>query len=318
MTQRASQKPPRVGRVVPNEPVGLGRPDRRLTAGHLAPARRGRLALPFQTHAHAIRSGLLAGCIALALFSAPAHAARELTSDRPDATESPFTVESGRVQIESSLAEYTRDRHNPERAQVRVTSWSVAPVNVRIGLTPAAELQVVADSFLDVKTEDREAGVSERVRGFGDVTLRAKWNFWGNDGGVDALGLMPFVKLPTARDGLGNDDVEGGVILPYARELPGGWGFGAMTELDLVRNAADDGHTLAWINTATVSRDIAGALGGFLELASAVGEGKPALSFNCGLTYAVTEDLQLDLGVNAGLSRAADDLALFTGFVTRF
>jgi hypothetical protein len=241
-----------------------------------------------------------------------------LTSDRPDATESPYTVEPGRVQIESSLAEYTRDRHNPERADVRVTAWSVAPVNVRVGLTPSAEVQIMADNFLDVKVDDRDSGASGRVRGFGDVTLRAKWNLRGNDGGADALAVMPFVKLPTARDGLGNDHVEGGVILPYARKLAGGWGFGAMTEVDAIRNAADDAHVLVWINTVTVSHEIAGGLGGFLELASEAGEGKPALSFNCGLTYALNEDLQLDLGANAGLSRAADDLVLFTGFVKRF
>jgi hypothetical protein len=248
----------------------------------------------------------------------PMEAARELTSDRPDATESPFTVEPGRVQIESSFAEYTRDRHNPEYADVRVTAWSVAPVNVRIGLAPSAELQIVMDSYLDVKIEDRDAGLRERVRGFGDVTLRAKWNFWGNNGGPDALGLMPFVKLPTARDGLGNDAIEGGVIVPFATELPDGWGFGAMTEVDIIRNAADDGYVLAWINTATVSRDIVGALGGFLELAAEIGEGKPVLGFNCGLTYAVNTDLQLDLGLNIGLSRSADDLAVFSGFVKRF
>jgi hypothetical protein len=245
-------------------------------------------------------------------------AERELTSDRPDATESPYTVEPGRVQIESSFAQYTRDRHNPEHADVRVEGWSVAPFNVRVGLAPNAELQVVVDSYLDVKVEDRDAGVTERVRGFGDVTLRAKWNFWGNDGGPNAFGVMPFVKLPTARDGLGNEEVEGGVIFPFAAELPGGWGFGAMTEVDVVRNAEDDGYALAWVNTATVSHDITETLGGFLELASEVGEGKPVLAFNCGLTYAVNANLQLDAGVNVGLSRAADDLTLFTGVVKRF
>jgi hypothetical protein len=247
-----------------------------------------------------------------------ARAERELTSDRPDATESPFTVEPGRYQIESSFAQYTRDQYNPERTNVRVTAWSVAPFNLRIGLTPRSEVQVLIDSYLDVKIEDRDSGLTERVRGFGDVTLRAKWNFRGNDGGENALGLMPFVKLPTARNGLGNDSVEGGVILPFATSLPGGWGFGAMTEADIVRNAADDGHTLVWVNTATVSHDLTEKLGGFLELASEIGEGKPIFSFNGGLTYAVDADLQLDLGVNVALSRAADDLTLFAGCVKRF
>jgi hypothetical protein len=259
----------------------------------------------------AVSGGLLAA-------GAPLFAERELSSDRPDATESPFTVEPGRVQIESSFFEYTRDRHNPEKVDVRVSAWAVAPVNVRIGLTERAEVQLMVDGYVDLKIEDRAGGVTERTRGIGDVTLRAKWNFWGNDGGPNALGVMPFVKLPTGREGLGNDSVEGGVILPFAAELPGGWGFGAMTELDLVRNADDDGYEVAWINTATLSHGITDTLGGFLEIASETGEGKPVFGFNCGLTYSVNADLQLDAGVNVGLSRAADDLTFFTGLVKRF
>lgn len=270
-----------------------------------------------RTTAFFMKRRALAGVLIFAL-PLSLQAARELTSDRPDATESPFTVEAGRVQVEASVGEFTRDRRNVARDDTEVTAWSVAPFNVRVGLTPRSELQVLVDSFLDVKTKDRATGATERVRGMGDVTVRAKWNFWGNDGGGNALGVMPFVKLPTAADGLGNDSVEGGVILPFAADLPGGWGFGAMTEIDVVRNADDDGHTLAWVNTATVSHDIAGQLGGFLELASAVGEGKPVVGFNCGLTFAVNDDLQLDLGVNLGLSRAADDFALFAGLVQRF
>jgi len=248
----------------------------------------------------------------------PLYAGRELTSDRPDATESPFTVEPGRAQLEASFAAYTQDRHNPEREDILVTTWSYAPVNLRVGLTPRAEVQVMVDSFTETKIDERIAGGQERVRGFGDVTLRAKWNFWGNDGGTTAFGVMPFVKLPTAKRGLGNDALEGGVILPFAADFGGGWGFGAMTELDVIRNRADDGHTAAWINTATLSRELTRRLGMFVELACEVGEGRPVWGANSGFTWAVNEDLQLDVGVNMGLTRSADDLTLFTGFVKRF
>ncbi len=248
----------------------------------------------------------------------PVRAERELSTDRPDVTESPFTVEPGRVQIEASFAEYTRDRHNPEREDICVTAWSLAPVNIRVGLTPCAEVQFIVDSFIDVKTVDRTAVTTDRVRGFGDVTVRAKWNFWGNDGGVTALGLMPFVKIPTARTGLGNHSVEGGLILPFAMDLAAGFSLGAMTEGDVVRNAVDDGYTLAWINTVTVGYALTANLSVFGEFTAKVGEGSPALGFDTGLTYAVNKDLQLDCGVNFGLTRAADDVVLFAGFTRRF
>jgi hypothetical protein len=252
------------------------------------------------------------------VVTAPLHAQRELSTDRPDATESPHTVAQGRVQLEMSAAQYTRDRHNVEKSTEQVTLWNVAPLNVRVGLTQDTELQIVADGYLELEKEDRATGERQRTRGVGDLTLRAKKNLWGNDAGDTAFGVMPFIKLPTASDDLGNDSVEGGVIFPFAASLAGGWSFGAMTELDVVRNERDDGYTLAWVNTATIGRAVTERLGGFVELAAETGEGKPALGFNCGVTYGVNDDLQLDAGVSVGLTRAADDLAFFVGFAQRF
>jgi hypothetical protein len=250
--------------------------------------------------------------------SAPLVFARELSTDRPDATESPFTVEPGRVQLEASVVSYTRDRHQVDRDDGRVTIWNVAPVNVRIGLTAATELQVVVDNYFDVEVDHPESGFRRRDRGWGDVTLRFKRNLWGNDGGESGLGIMPFVKLPTGSSGLGNDAVEGGVLLPYATEMRGGWSFGAMTEVDVVRNDEDNGYDYVWLNTTTVGHELTDRWGVFFELAVEVGAGKPAATFNTGATYAVSDDIQLDAGVFIGLTRAAPDLTLFAGFTTRF
>jgi hypothetical protein len=261
------------------------------------------------------RTGLLC---AWAFLAASVYAERELTTDRPDATESPFTVEPGRIQLEASIASYTRDRHNPEHEDVRVTAWNVAPFNVRFGLTPASEIQVVVDSYLQVEGKHQPSGLRVRQKGFGDVTLRYKHNIWGNDEGSSALAVMPFVKIPTNTDDLGNDSVEGGLIVPYASDLGGGWSFGAMTELDVLRNDSDDGYELVWLNTTTVGRDLTDQVGVFFELALEVGIGKPAATFNTGLTYSVSDDIQLDAGVFWGITRAAPDLTVFTGFTTRF
>lgn len=247
-----------------------------------------------------------------------AQAERELATDRPDATESPFTVEPGRVQIEASVASYTRDRHNPDHDPVRVTVWNVAPINVRIGLTTNSELQVIADNYLHAEAEDLATGLRARARGFGDITLRYKHNLWGNDGGSSGLAVMPFVKVPTNTDDLGNDSVEGGLVIPYAADWPGGWGFGAMTELDVLRNEQDDGYDLVWLNTLTVGRDVTERVGVFVELALEVGAGRPAASFNTGATYSVNKDIQLDAGIYWGLTRAAPDVTVFAGFTTRF
>ena len=43
---------------------------------------------------------------------------RELNTDRPDLTESPYTVDAGHFQIEMDLVTFTDDRHNPARDEI--------------------------------------------------------------------------------------------------------------------------------------------------------------------------------------------------------
>ena len=68
---------------------------------------------------------------------------RELNTDRPDLTESPFTVDAGHFQIEMDLANYTRDHDKSNGSDTRTDAWSFAPVNLKLGLTPDIDLQVV-------------------------------------------------------------------------------------------------------------------------------------------------------------------------------
>ena len=243
---------------------------------------------------------------------------RELNTDRPDLTESPYTVDAGWWQLEMDIFSYTRDHDTAGGADVKTSALSIANLNLKIGLTPAIDLQTVFSPSTRVKVTDRISGARASVSGFGDITSRLKINFWGNDGGDSAFGLMPFVKWPTNQHGLGNKSVEGGLIVPYARSLPGGWDLGAMTELDLVRNDADTGYTTEWVNSITVGHDIAGKLGGYVELATVRRSGPAVVTFDCGLTYGIGKHLQFDLGANFGLTRAADDLNVFTGLSLRF
>jgi hypothetical protein len=250
----------------------------------------------------------------------PADRMRDLSTDRPDKTESPYTVDAGHVQVEMDLAAFTYDRHNSDRTDTRVESWSFGTVNLKFGLLNNVDFQVVIEPWSVSRTVERPGGRT-RADGFGDVTLRTKVNLWGNDGGSTAFALMPFVKIPANQDDLGNHAVEGGLIVPLAVELPGGWGMGLMTEVDFNEDADGRGHHAEWINSITFSHDIVGSLGGYVEFFSAVTSERHApwvATLDLGLTYAVTENVQLDAGVNLGLTRSADDVAPFVGLSVRF
>jgi hypothetical protein len=243
---------------------------------------------------------------------------RELTTDRPDLTESPFTVDAGWWQLEMDLVAFARDHDKSVGTDVKTTTLSLATLNLKVGLTPNVDLQTVIESFARVRAHDRIANVRESRSGFGDITSRLKINLWGNDGGRTAFAVMPFIKWPTNRHGLGNNSVEGGIILPLALADAGGWGIGMMTEVDVVRNASDTGYATDWMNTVTFSRDLTGNIGCYLELATTLTRGPDLASFDCGVTYGVTRNVQLDAGVNLGLTKATEDITIFTGLSVRF
>lgn len=251
----------------------------------------------------------------------PRELMRELSTDRPDKTESAYTVDAGHFQIESDLLAYSSDHDTADGADTQVDAWSVAAVNVKAGLLNWMDLQLVLDTYNHVTTDDRLTSQKVTQSGLGDLTTRLKMNIWGNDGGKTALAVMPFVKIPTNQDDLGNDDVEAGIIIPLAVELPAGWGMGLMTEFDFVRNSADDGYSTDFVNTVTFSHDIVGNLGGYVELFTLISSESNTDwvgTFDMGLTYGLTEDIQLDAGINIGITESAEDFNPFLGLSWRF
>lgn len=257
----------------------------------------------------------LAGTPAAASSPVPQASIREMSTDRPDKTESPITVAPGKFQIEAELFNWTRNRD----AGVKTDAFDVGIFNFKYGVSHNVDLQVVVESYHYEKS--REAGSKSIEEGFGDITLRSKINFWGNDGDQKtAFGIMPYVTLPTASHRAGVPKVEAGVILPFAVELSDRLGLGMMTEIDYVIDE-DGGYTWNWVNSITLSVSVTEKLGTYVEFYSEIPlENSSAwvATADAGITYAISENVQWDMGVNVGLTEAADDLQVFTGVTYRF
>src|SRR5438046_2448101 len=73
-------------------------------------------------------------------------------------------------------------------------------------------------------------------RGYGDATVRLKYNLLGNDSGWSALAVTPYLKFPTGEENIGNHSIEGGLILPLDVELPWDLDLGLTTRFDAVRD----------------------------------------------------------------------------------
>ena len=245
---------------------------------------------------------------------------RELSTDRPDQTESPYTVDAGHWQLEMDLLNYTYDRDESGGGDVRTRDLAVAPLNLKVGLLPNADLQLMVDPYVSSKVEDRVAGASDKASGFGDITTRLKINFWGNDGGPTAFAMMPFVKWPLSASDVRNGETEGGVIFILGYELPAGWGSAVMTEVDSVSDGAG-GRNTEWINSITFAHDLTDRLGGYVELFIVTSDApghKWQGQFDAGLTYALSDNCQLDLGCNFGITDSAPDYQPFLGISRRF
>jgi len=245
---------------------------------------------------------------------------RELNTDRPDKTESPYTIDPGHVQVEMDLVSYSYDRNNPEHEARRVQTLNFLNTNFKIGLLHNLDFQLISENFLWVRDEDLRTDRADETSGAGDTTLRLKLNFWGNDGGKSAFGVIPYVTLPTASDDLGVEDAEFGLILPLAVELPHGFSLGVMTEFDWVRDERDD-LNFVWVNSATVGHEILKNVEAYGEIFAAIDPDRTnaaEITVDFGVTWKVDEDVQLDAGVNIGVTREAEDWNPFVGISIRY
>ena len=244
---------------------------------------------------------------------------RPMSTDRPDQTESPYTVDAGHFQVEMDAVSAVFDRDHSGGSDVQTTSWGTS-LNLKAGLLNNVDIQFVLDPYTRVEVKDFAAGTKDTASGFGEFQTRLKVNLWGNDGGSTAFAMMPFVKWPLAESSLRNGKTEGGAIFILGYELPGGWGSAVMTEFDFVANDTG-GYDTEFVNSITFSHDIVGELGGYVEFFSVVssaGNVDWQGQFDVGFTYAVNDNLQLDTGCNFGVTEAAPDFNPFIGLSWRF
>lgn len=250
----------------------------------------------------------------------PVESLRDLSTDRPDQTESAYTVDAGHFQVEMDLATFTYDRRTASGGDLRTRIWNVAPANLKVGLTNRVDVQLIVDNYVRFRVEDRATGLVERGSGVGDVTTRVKVNLWGNDKGKTAFAIMPFVKWPLSASSVRNGKTEGGIILPLAVELPRGWSMGAMTEVDFVSDGAG-GRDTEFVNSITFGRDLTSKLGGYIEFFTVAGNApgfKWQGQLDIGFTYALNDTTQLDFGCNFGITKSAPDYNPFIGISRRF
>lgn len=244
---------------------------------------------------------------------------RDFSTDRPPKANSPNTVDAGHFQYETDLINYA---FNQAAGPVHTDTWLLPNPTFKVGLTSNIDLEVNAPIGIGTRSVDAATGQRSAMWGIGDVYVRTKVNLFGNDGGQSALALIPYVKAPSAPPGLGNGAVEGGVIAPWSFTLPQGFTLLFNSEVDALKNAADDGRHPNFVNLVNLSRQVIKDVTLYVEFWSDYND-DPAqkvtqYSADFAVTWLVRPNLQLDAGIDVGLNSATPKVQLFAGLSQRF
>lgn len=218
-------------------------------------------------------------------------------------TEWPTTVAPGRFLLEMDAISLTFDKDGPDR----YSAFGAASTFLTTGLAHNWDIQVGAELFISQKYES--GGFTERDSGIGDIYVRTKYRFYENVETGTGAAVIPYVKIPTNSGGIGNDSVEGGIIVPWTAKLIGGFNFNAMAELDFLRNDADDGYDTYWYASASLTRPLTQAVGLYGEAAVGKSSGTSSAEgiMGGGVTVALSENTWWDFAVYRGITSGASD-----------
>jgi hypothetical protein len=92
--------------------------------------------------------------------------------------------------------------------------------------------------------------------------------------------------------------------------------MGAMTEVDFLRDENRGDHHATFVNSITFGHDLLKRLGACAEFFSEISTEQGSRwigTADFGLTYKLSTNVELDTGINIGVTKAAPDLNPFVG-----
>ncbi|MDO7873500.1 transporter [Hymenobacter sp. ASUV-10] len=246
----------------------------------------------------------------------PRNLLRELQPDRPGVTESPFTVDAGHAQVEVDAFRLSNSGRGEEQ---RTRDWHLGYTMLKFGLSRRTDIQMELPLYDNNK--QRPASTEhwqERHAGFGDIALRVKHNFIGDDQqGHFAMSVIGYVRLPTG-GAVGEGGAEYGLILPVDIELGENFNLEAQLESDLNYDREQTRHYANLQPSMALEWDFAKHMGllteGFMRWNSL------ERSWQSGMTVApfvkITKNFEVDAGTQLALDRRSEH-EYFVGFTLR-
>jgi hypothetical protein len=255
--------------------------------------------------------------LGLGVAACPA-AARDYCPDRPGLNTPPCTIEPGRLSMEVSGVDWTRDDSGDSISDTLL----FGDLALRYGIADHAELRLAWTPYGHVHTRDRITGAVDNQSGTGDVTLGLKRNLLDPTGENVSVALLPFVSLPTGGQAIGAGDWGAGLQLPVSLPLTGVVSFALTPEIDAAVDGDRSGRHLAFGTAAGFAIQPRNSVNFALEVAVMRDE-DPAGTTTRALAGAsvgvmLGSNFQVDAGTVIGLNHAAPDTELYIGLSRRF
>lgn len=249
---------------------------------------------------HAYAPTLLVSITAAALSTPAAWAAHPLI------TEDAYTLGAGVAQLELGFEHARLD-------QADAHGWTnETRMTLSYGVRENVDL-LLGTPYLD--TRELSADGIEHARGLADVSLEVKWRLWEKDS--LKVAVKPGVTIPSGnfREGLGTGRVVPSVFLVSTWEL-GAWIWNVHVGYLRNENQLDERRDLLHLSSSVVYQmgpRIQWALDVSADSNVDVDNGQFPAVVVAAAIYSLTESLDLDLGVKAGLNGVAEDYALLAG-----
>ncbi|MCH8880884.1 MAG: transporter [Planctomycetes bacterium] len=246
--------------------------------------------------------------------------AEPLITDRPDFTESTEAIPAGHFQLEAGYT-FTYDREHKDR----VRDHTAPEFLLRIGVIDDVELRLgwqgyswTENQFVTRTRVGRRVTGEDWTDGAHDLSIGFKLKLLEQDGLVPHFGILASMNIPVGSDVVSPGDVEPGAILLWAYDLTdevalaGNVGFASLT----------DAGERFFQTSASISLAVAltERLGGYVEyygLYPNAEDSDAAHTLNCGLTFLINNNFQIDWRIGGGLNEEADDFFTGVGFAWR-
>ncbi|MCX6168774.1 MAG: transporter [Ignavibacteriales bacterium] len=234
----------------------------------------------------------------------------ELITDRPDQTESPNVVPFDALQLETGFI-YQKQKYSEKAISIENDNLILATTLCRYGVNSFMELRFGGEYFIGQTLTD---GLKSNLQGIQNILFGAKFNVRKNEKIFSNVGIIIQTILPFGNAELRPDKFIPTFLLSIDQSISDDISFG----YNLGAEGITGTDRYYFIYTASLAYDINERLGTFFEFyGSSANQLTPSNNLDCGLTYLIRKNVQVDFSLGTTLINDSTDFFGSIGFSIR-